>query len=106
LLAVPLKAAFGDWRLFMRSQRTFGGRAFGRQYHPDYTALDHGRRLCRVWTLSRCRPQPGLGGYCGDYADGKWTGITENYTVYGRVAPHATPSPGTYHDTVVVTITY
>ena len=24
LLAVSLEAAFGDWRLFMRSQRTFG----------------------------------------------------------------------------------
>jgi len=34
------------------------------------------------------------------------TGSSENVTVYGRVAPQATPFTGTYSDTVVVTINY
>ncbi len=37
---------------------------------------------------------------------GVGTGLVQNYTVYGRVPPQATPSPGTYSDTVVVTVTY
>lgn len=39
-------------------------------------------------------------------AAGIGVGATQNYTVYGRVPPQATPSPGTYTDTVVVTVTY
>lgn len=34
------------------------------------------------------------------------TGSTQGHTVYGRVPPQTTPSPGTYTDTVVVTIEY
>lgn len=34
------------------------------------------------------------------------TGTTQNYTVYGRVSPQTTPAPGTYTDTVTVTVTY
>jgi spore coat protein U-like protein len=34
------------------------------------------------------------------------TGGTDNHFVYGRVPPQSTPSPGTYTDTVVVTVTY
>jgi spore coat protein U-like protein len=37
---------------------------------------------------------------------GTGTGLTQNLTVYGRVAPQSTPSSGTYTDTVVVTVTY
>ena len=48
----------------------------------------------------------GWGDVAGTMPTGNGTGLTENYTVYGRVAPQATPSPGTYNDTVVVTITY
>lgn len=37
---------------------------------------------------------------------GTGNGIVQNVTVYGRVRPQETPSPGTYSDTVVVTVTY
>jgi spore coat protein U-like protein len=33
-------------------------------------------------------------------------GLTQSQTVYGRVPPQTTPSPGTYTDTVVVTVEY
>lgn len=34
------------------------------------------------------------------------TGLAQSLPVYGRVPPQTTPSPGTYTDTVVVTLTY
>jgi len=34
------------------------------------------------------------------------TGLAQNFTVYGRVPPQASPSAGTYTDTIVVTVTY
>lgn len=34
------------------------------------------------------------------------SGLAQNLTVYGRVPAQSTPSPGTYTDTVVVTISY
>ncbi|MGZ5826929.1 MAG: Csu type fimbrial protein [Xanthobacteraceae bacterium] len=34
------------------------------------------------------------------------SGLTQNLTVYGRVPAQTTPSPGTYSDTVVVTVSY
>lgn len=37
---------------------------------------------------------------------GTGTGAAQNVTIYGRVAPQATPARGTYTDTVVVTINY
>lgn len=39
-------------------------------------------------------------------ASGTGSGLTQNYTVYGRVPAQATPSPGSYTDTVVVTLNY
>lgn len=33
-------------------------------------------------------------------------GAGQNYTVYGRVAAQATPAPGSYSDTITVTVTY
>lgn len=48
----------------------------------------------------------GWGDTAGTMPTGTGSGVTQNYTVYGRVAPQATPSAGTYSDTVVVTITY
>ena len=33
-------------------------------------------------------------------------GSGQSYTVYGRVAAQTTPAPGTYSDTVTVTVTY
>jgi spore coat protein U-like protein len=37
---------------------------------------------------------------------GTGTGLAQTLTVYGRVPAQTTPSPGTYSDTVVVTISY
>ena len=37
---------------------------------------------------------------------GTGTGLAQSATVYGRIPPQATPSPGTYNDTIVVTLTY
>jgi spore coat protein U-like protein len=34
------------------------------------------------------------------------SGTAQNYTVYGRIPPQTTPAPGTYSDTVTVTVTY
>ncbi|SMO43668.1 Csu type fimbrial protein [Paracoccus laeviglucosivorans] len=34
------------------------------------------------------------------------TGTTQSFTVYGRVIAQTTPAPGTYTDTVTVTVTY
>jgi spore coat protein U-like protein len=37
---------------------------------------------------------------------GTGTGLAQSVTVYGRIPPQAAPSPGTYNDTIVVTLTY
>ncbi|MCF6321023.1 MAG: spore coat U domain-containing protein [Rhizobiaceae bacterium] len=37
---------------------------------------------------------------------GTGTGSIQNYTAYGRVPTQITPTPGTYQDTIVVTVTY
>jgi spore coat protein U-like protein len=39
-------------------------------------------------------------------AAGTGSGLAQTVTVYGRVPAQTTPSPGTYSDTVVVTISY
>lgn len=33
-------------------------------------------------------------------------GVAQSYTIYGQVLAQATPAPGTYTDTVTVTVTY
>lgn len=42
----------------------------------------------------------------GSTVPGTGTGLPQNLAVYGRVPQQATPSPGVYSDTVVVTVTY
>ncbi|MDQ6868305.1 MAG: spore coat U domain-containing protein [Pseudomonadota bacterium] len=41
-----------------------------------------------------------------DTVAGTGTGSAQSVTVYGRIAAQATPSTGTYNDTIVVTLTY
>ena len=41
-----------------------------------------------------------------DTAAGTGTGLAQSVTAYGRIPPQTTPSPGTYNDTIVVTLTY
>lgn len=53
------------------------------------------------------RTQPwGDGGATGTVLSGTGTGNSEEVVVYGRVPAQTTPSPGTYSDTVQVTITW
>ncbi|AGA09920.1 spore coat protein U domain-containing protein [Sinorhizobium meliloti] len=53
------------------------------------------------------RSQPwGDAATAGSTVAGTGTGAAQGYTVYGRVPPQTTPTPGTYSDTVVVTVTY
>ena len=33
-------------------------------------------------------------------------GSSQSFTVYGRIPPQTTPTPGTYTDTITVTVTY
>jgi spore coat protein U-like protein len=37
---------------------------------------------------------------------GTGSGLAQSVPVFGRIAPQVTPSPGTYNDTIVVTLTY
>jgi spore coat protein U-like protein len=39
-------------------------------------------------------------------ASGTGSGVTQTQTVYGRVAPQTTPKPGSYTDSVIVTVGY
>ncbi len=41
-----------------------------------------------------------------DTQAGTGNGAAQSLTVYGRVAPQTTPAPGSYTDTVTVTLTY
>jgi spore coat protein U-like protein len=41
-----------------------------------------------------------------DTAAATGNGSAQSYTVYGRVPPQAAPAPGTYTDTITVTVTY
>jgi spore coat protein U-like protein len=41
-----------------------------------------------------------------DTVSGTGIGSAQSLTVYGRIPPQTTPSPGTYSDTIVVTLTY
>jgi spore coat protein U-like protein len=41
-----------------------------------------------------------------DTANKTGDGASHAYTIYGRIPPQTTPAPGTYADTVTVTVTY
>jgi spore coat protein U-like protein len=53
---------------------------------------------------ARSQPWGGTSGL--NTVGGTGTGAGQALTVYGRVAAQSTPSPGTYVDSVVVTVTY
>lgn len=46
------------------------------------------------------------GSASGTTASGTGNGASQAFTVYGRVPAQPTPTPGTYSDTIVVTVTY
>jgi spore coat protein U-like protein len=41
-----------------------------------------------------------------DTVSGTGSGAAQNYTVYGRIPAQTTPAPGSYTDTITVTVTY
>lgn len=41
-----------------------------------------------------------------DTVTGTGNGAAQSFTAYGRVAPQTTPTPGSYTDTITVTVTY
>jgi spore coat protein U-like protein len=41
-----------------------------------------------------------------DTVAGTGNGSSQNFTVYGRIPTQTTPAPGTYNDTITVTVTY
>ena len=41
-----------------------------------------------------------------DTVAGTGNGAAQTYTVWGRIPPQTTPAPGTYTDTITVTVTY
>jgi spore coat protein U-like protein len=41
-----------------------------------------------------------------DTVAGTGNGSGQVYTVYGQISAQTTPAPGTYNDTITVTITY
>ena len=41
-----------------------------------------------------------------DTVAGTGNGSAQNYTVYGRIPTQTTPAPGSYSDTITVTVTY
>ena len=41
-----------------------------------------------------------------DTVAGTGNGTAQSYTVFGRIPPQTTPAPGTYTDTITVTVTY
>jgi spore coat protein U-like protein len=56
--------------------------------------------------LDAARSQPWGNSVGTNTASGTGSGFAQTYTVYGQVKPQATPSPGTYTDTIVVTVAY
>lgn len=52
------------------------------------------------------RTVPWGDGNRGSVQAGIGTGTTQQFTVYGRVPPQKSPAPGTYSDTIVVTVMY
>lgn len=67
---------------------TLGGQAVVYGLYKDTTRS-------QPWGNSGAERVPGTG-----------SGATQSLPVYGRVPPQQTPTPGTYTDTVVVTVTY
>ncbi len=66
-----------------------------------------GGQLVQYELYRMCCQQSALGNTPGtDTVNGIGIGIMLNSTVYGRVPVQATPSAGTYNDTITVTVTY
>lgn len=75
-------------------------------FTPTTRRMTKGSEFITYGLYKNAARSQGWGDTAGTMQTGTGTGVTQNYTVYGRVPPQTTPSAGAYNDTVVVTITY
>ena len=73
---------------------------------PDQRRMTKGSESVRYGIYRDSARTQGWGDQPGNVANGTGNGNAQVFTTYGRVFPQTTPSPGTYTDTVVVTVVY
>ena len=73
---------------------------------PDQRRMTSGANSVRYGIYRDSARTLGWGDLPTNSVSGTGTGNAQNYTTYGRVFPQTTPPPGTYTDTIVVTVTY
>ena len=73
---------------------------------PDQRRMTFGANSVRYGIYRNSARTLGWGDQPTNSVSGTGTGNAQNYTTYGRVFPQTTPPPGTYRDTIVVTVTY
>ncbi|MFZ5677975.1 MAG: spore coat U domain-containing protein [Pseudomonadota bacterium] len=75
-------------------------------FTPSTRQMTNGSNIIVYGLYQDIARSQGWGNTTGLMPTGTGTGLTQNYTVFGRVAPQTTPPAGTYNDTVAVTVTY
>ena len=73
---------------------------------PDQRRMTNGANSVRYGIYRNSARTLGWGDQPTNIVSGTGTGNAQYYTTYGRVFPQTTPPPGTYTDTIVVTVTY
>lgn len=74
---------------------------------PTARAMSNGTAAVRYGIYKNpARTMPWGANQGTDTVQGTGSGTIQNHTAYGRVPAQSTPVPGTYRDTVVVTVTY
>ena len=73
---------------------------------PDQRRMTSGANSVRYGIYRNSARTLGWGDQPTNSVSGTGTGNSQTYTTYGRVFPQSTPPPGTYTDTIVVTVTY
>ena len=73
---------------------------------PDQRRMSNGPHSVRYGIYRDAARTLGWGDQPGNSVSGVGNGHSQTYTTYGRVFPQPAPPPGTYTDTIVVTVTY
>ena len=73
---------------------------------PDQRRMSNGASSVRYGIYRDAARTQGWGDAPGNSVSGIGNGNFQNYTTYGRVFPQASPPPGVYTDTIVVTVDY
>ncbi len=73
---------------------------------PDQRRMSNGSESIRYGIYRDSARTLGWGDASANAVSGVGTGNLQTYTTHGRVFAQTTPSPGTYTDTVVVTVVY